>query len=391
VTAPSILLVDDGELDRVQTILERLRVDWVRCAEPEMVGELERPRDLIISSGPRSMQMPRLVGDGSPIWICLYDRDFLPLREQLAGLGVHYLVSEDLPLRTLELFVRQLLHRGDDRRRVRRIPFECELELDVGMERRKALLLELSPDSCVFACDEEVPAQRRVVVRMPLQDLTGDEELELRGTILRTTGASRNDIECGVVHVFRFAGLDAESMSALQRTLSGESLASEVTPLRTEPGPAVETSSDVGWDDSGGGIDLATEAPKSPAFESGERRGASRSAYTHCIDAIRWQGKSEPRIIFGCDLSRSGLRIATSQPPELGSEVALALYGGDREEPLLLEAEVVRVNAEETGLRFRGLDAAQHRGLDTLLEGAPRLERLTGHRGAICVAELVED
>src|SRR5262249_21956052 len=151
VTAPSVLIIDDGELDRVQALLERMPIDWLRCAEPDSGIGLELPKDLIISSGPRSMKMPALVGEGQPLWVCIYDQDFLPLRERLRDLGVHYLVSGELAPHAFELFVRQLLNRGDERRAVRRIPLHCDVQLAVGHQKSQARLLELSRESCVLS------------------------------------------------------------------------------------------------------------------------------------------------------------------------------------------------------------------------------------------------
>ena len=68
-TAPSILVIDDGELDRVQVLLEHLPYDWVRCAEPDAGIPIETPLDLIISSGPRAMKMPPLSGAARPLWV----------------------------------------------------------------------------------------------------------------------------------------------------------------------------------------------------------------------------------------------------------------------------------------------------------------------------------
>jgi hypothetical protein len=147
VTAPSILVIDDGELDRVQVLLEHLPFDWVRCAEPDSGMAIETPLDLIISSGPRAMKMPALAGAARPLWVCIYDPDFLVLRERLCSLGVHYLVSSDLALPTLERFLRQLMHRGQERRAVRRIPLDCAARLALGRERRLASLYELSSKS----------------------------------------------------------------------------------------------------------------------------------------------------------------------------------------------------------------------------------------------------
>src|SRR6266403_1636788 len=103
------------------------------------------------ASRARAMRMPALAGSGQPLWVCVYDQDFLPLRERLRDLGVHYLVSGELAPHAFELFLRQLLNRGDERRKVRRIPLHCDVEIAVGRERTMARLLELSRESCVLS------------------------------------------------------------------------------------------------------------------------------------------------------------------------------------------------------------------------------------------------
>jgi hypothetical protein len=357
-----------------------------------VAGELERPRDLVISSGPRAMSMPPLRGETDPVWICLYDRDFLPLREALAGLGVHYLVSADLAPRALELFVRQLLHQGEERRRVRRIPVACEVRLEVGAVRRKAQLLELSPGGCVFACGEEIPTERRVVVWLPAQTLTGEEDLEVPGRVLRVTHPV--DAAAGFVHVFRFGELDAETMAGVQHLLRGDVLDSEVTPLRDEPERPGRVAEDSVPEDELESLELESDRP-APASRARaarpERRSSTRWPYTRCVDAIRWQGEQGPESAIARDLSLGGVRITTSSQPRLGSVVTLALYGGPREEPVLVQARVVRVDGRDVGMRFEALAPTHRRDIARLIEGAPRVERLGGQRGARCVAELLGD
>ena len=140
-------------------------IDWLRCAEPDSGVALERPSDLIISSGPRAMRMPALAGSGEPLWLCVYDQDFLPLRERLRDLGVHYLVSGDLAPHAFELFLRQLLNRGEDRRQVRRIPLHCDVQLVTRRQRCAARMLELSRESCVFVTSGQLAAGERVTLR----------------------------------------------------------------------------------------------------------------------------------------------------------------------------------------------------------------------------------
>jgi len=363
----------------VQSLLERLRVDWVRCVEPESGFPLERPRDVLVTSGPRAMRMPPLAGDGEPLWVCIYDQNFLPLHERLRDLGIHYLVSGELAPRPLELFLRQLLHGGQERRQVRRVPLDCELELEVGFERRKGLLLELSRESCVFATDTEVPAERRTIVRLP-SELTGDDELDLPGHVLRTMGTP-GSVERGVTTVFRFDSLDAVSMARIHRILAGQAPAVPVTPLRSEPGHEA-IARGTGW------LEAEEAASRAAPAAPSERRSAPRSRYTRCVDAVRWGGEREPHVVFARDLSLSGMCITTSEPPDPGSEVAVALYGAAREEPVLLSGEVVRVDGEQVGLRFGALGDAERRGLGRLVCAAPRVEALAAG-GALHVAELI--
>jgi hypothetical protein len=381
VTAPSILVIDDGELDRVQALLGRMQVDWVRCLEPTSDAPLGKPHDLIISSGPRAMRMPPLSGDAQPLWLCLYDQDFLPLRERLRDLGVHYLVSGDLAPRTFELFLRQLLHRGAERRQVRRIPLHCELELYVGSERRKALLLELSRESCVFSAREPVPERRRVTLRLPAE-LTGDTEVDLTGSVLRATASAAKGSEHAITTVLRFDSLDADAMARIHHLLSGHALGTQVTPLHAEPGVASADPTTASWL-LGAGHGYHDVQP-----ELGERRKAHRHHYGRKVEAIRWEGPDRPHVALGQDLSLTGLSIVASPQPPLWSEMSLALYGREREEPLLVGARVVRLHGDEVGLRFVGLTPGQVRSLERLLADSPCVEDLSGASGSRHVIEL---
>ena len=354
-SAPSILILDDGELDRVQSLVARLPLDWMRCAEPDAAVPLETPRDLLITSGPRAMRLPPLEGAGEPLWLCIYDQDFLPLRERLRDLGVHYLVSGDLAPRTFLVFLQQLLYRGEERRQVRRIPLQCELELEVGRERRKGVLLELSRESCVFAGDEALAPGRRIAVRLPAE-LAGEPPLELHGSVLRTarrTGPPAGHDEIGVL---RFDSLVADAMARIHLVLTGHALGTQVTPLHAEPGAGrAEASWQVGQD----------EAELGWKPERGERRGGFRHHYARRVDAIRWLDGAGLHAALGRDLSLSGVRVSASLLPGVGAAVTLALYSRDREEPVLVDGSVVGSGTARPDSRLRTsppLSAAASRG-----------------------------
>jgi len=376
VAAPRVLVIDDGELDRVQAVLERLSIDWLRCAEPDSGVVLERPSDLIISSGPRAMRMPSLAGEGSPIWLCVYDQDFLPLRERLRNLGVHYLVSGDLAPHAFGLFLRQLLNRGEERRSVRRIPLQCDVQLTVGRARSSARMLELSRESCVMSTSDPLAVDQRVSLRLPAE-YANDGDLDVTGTVVRATAADRGRATIAVVG---FDVRDPRVIAHIQALLSGNVLGTLVTPLHEEPGteaaePAAET-----WLTSHGFEDAKPNQI--------ERRGAARQPYARRVESVRWAGASEPQAWLAKDLSLTGLCVAAPSPLPLRSQLGVALYGRSREEPLFVRAEVVRCEGEEMGLRFLDLSSIQVAGLERLLAGAPIVEDLGVASSARHVIEL---
>jgi len=375
VAVPSVLVIDDGELDRVQAVLARMPIDWLRCAEPDSGIALERPNDLIISSGPRAMRMPVLAGGTQPLWICIYDQDFLPLRERLRDLGVHFLVSGDLAPHAFQLFVRQLLHRGQERRAVRRIPLQCEVQLATGRQRMTARMIELSRESCVISAGCTLVSKQHVSLVLPAEH-TGTDDLPITGTVIRaTSGPNAGDHTTAVIG---FTSSDPRVIAHLQDLLSGNVLGTQVTPLAAEPastaGPAAESWLSGGFDDV--------------RPEQVERRGAARRGYDRRVDAICWQGESEPQALLAKDLSLTGLCISACSELPLRSQVGLALYGRTREEPLFVRAEVVRRDIDQMGLRFLGLSPGQTLALGRLISAAPAVEDLGVAVTARHVAEL---
>ena len=377
-TAPSVLIIDDGELNRVQAVLERMPVDWMRCAEPDSGVALELPSDLIITSGPRSMRMPALAGSGQPLWVCVYDQDFLPLRERLRDLGVHFLVSGDLAPHAFELFLRQLLNRGDERRKVRRIPLHCDVEIAVGRERTMARLLELSRESCVLSARRAFGSGEQVSVRLPAEH-TGDEDLKISGSVVRATLTAGGGDPQSTTAVVCFDTAEPRAIAHLQDLLSGHVLGTQVTPLRAEPCAPPPTEPVEPWLSNHGFEDDADQV---------ERRGAARHPYARRVDAIRWQGEAQPLALLARDLSLTGLCIVSPSPIPLRSQIGLALYGRTREEPLFVRAAVVRRDGDEVGLRFVNLSSGQVSALERLLALAPAVVELGRADSARHVVEL---
>lgn len=370
--APSVLVLDDGELERLRQVLVHLGADYERFIGDDIPSEVMSPRDLLITSGRRAMAMPRVVcASGAapkPFWVCIYDQDFRPLRERLRSLGVHFLIRGEVDASSVQLFLLQLLHRGAERRRCRRIPLHCEMELELGSDRRKVRLVEISGETCRFVTDRDIPGGARVTLRLP-PSLTGGESCDLAARRIRATACESASGEPALSVVVGFRDLGAEASAQIAALLAGSQKGTQVTPLAQEPPP----------EDRQSPSDAAPEQPSPESWDparDGERRSHERRVYDRRVEALRWSSDDGPRVALGKDLSRSGVRVVTSSRPQVGAHVTLALYGGPREEPVVVEAEVVRVSGAESSLRFLNLGRDQHRQLEKLAGERPVFESL---------------
>ncbi|MEE9280505.1 MAG: PilZ domain-containing protein [Myxococcota bacterium] len=243
-TAPSILLLDDGELERPKAVLASLGADFVHLERPEIENAVALPRDLLVTSLKLAQEVPAFEHPAGetldPKWVCVADQDFRPLRERLRDLGVHYLVDARLDSESMRLFFLQL-----------------------------------------------VP------------------------------------------------GLEAIAITKVDEPLASEPV---------EEGEA-----------------------------GGERRTYPRKEYKRRLWAL---GEENVEVVLGHDLSLTGIRVDTSSNLSVGDRVELALYGGPREEPLVVQAAAVRDDGERLGLRFENLTSGQAEELRDLCEKLPPLESL---------------
>jgi len=119
--------------------------------------------------------------------------------------------------------------------------------------------------------------------------------------------------------VIRFDRSDPRAIAQVQVRLSGGGLATQGTPLREEPRAASRDAGTEPWVTPHGFEDVQPE--------SIERRGAPRRSFGRSVQAIRWQGRSEPRALLAKDLSLTGLCLAATPALPIRSELWLALYG----------------------------------------------------------------
>jgi len=357
---PRALVLHDGELDRITAALERAGVE-PHCAKASDVRDgLPMPCDLLISTGKRTLAMPALRAGGggpAPTWICVHTQDFHPLRERLRALGVHFLVQATIEDRPLELFLSQLLHRGEERRREPRLPVGATVELRFKGRRDKPTLVELSASAARIETAEELPVGAIVELELPTQ-LAG-KPLALSAQVARCEEIeSRDGVQREVL--LRWHEISPIERQVVDELAAGKRVGPRVAAL--SPAPYIDGTGIPDW----GALE-----------QQAERRSEPRREYRQHVDAFAPAGVV-PAI--GRDLTLRGVCIETGKPNSLavGDELTLALHAGGREEPVLASARVDRRNADgSVALSFRSLDDTARRGLERILGSLPVLSSLS--------------
>lgn len=361
--APSVLVLDDGDLLQVRSALMRLGADFVHLQGKQIGSVVTEPRDLLVTNWRCVHRLPKLEpaqGESSdPLWVCVHSEDFEPVRERLRSLGTHYLVHSGIDVSSLALLFGQLLHRGAEKRGAPRLPFGCEATYRVGGESRKAVLADLSMDGCRIIASQDVPPDAPLALDLP-RELSGGARIEFPGRAVRSTPYEPLSQAPGHSIVIMFERLEPEAKTQLNVLLAGDQLGAPVASLER----ALDLVDVVG----------AEEVPV-------ERRRHARREYQRQLTAISLLEDDAHQIVLGSDLSLEGIRIASRPGLTLGSPLRLALYGRPREEPLLIEAEVVHDYGEQgLGLSFIMPTEEQTQQLENLIAQLPPLEALRDDR-----------
>lgn len=349
----SIVLLDDGELDRVRVILERLGASFTLCRRPRDSREIPRARDLLISTGNRALELGPLPkaddGGPGPRWLCVHGQDFGELRAELRDLGVHYLVHSAVDQETLRLLISTLLHDRDERRVQARLPLGAVATVRVGGATHSAKLLELSAAAARLRVEAPLEAGDWIEIELP-EELASEALDALSGHISRSEREGHPTESPTWSVAVDLDPLSPEANAELESILRGSHLGTRVSVLSEAP----------------------HRAPR-------ERRRTERRAYRRRVAALTAFDADAPQVVLGHDLSVDGIRIARQPGIAVGQRIALGLYGASGGGALVVEAEVVRDHgARGFGLVFRGVRAEQRRQLAELVGTLAPLESLEG-------------
>jgi hypothetical protein len=361
--APTVLVLDEeDELARIQTLVTRLGVDCVRWqgGSDDMPPQ---PRDLLVTTGAKALEMsapeePASEIDG-PAWLCVHGEDFFPLRDRLRERGVHYLVQLTTGDEALRLLLQQILYRGTNRRSVNRLPMDCPVDVTIDPdETRRATLIELSSDGCRFECGRALEEGTRLSVEIPSS--LGGIEFEIFGRAIRSE-SQRDGVD---VVVMQMGDLESEVRAQLEAIIRGDRIGTRVTPLAAlperEPNVYIDGTGIPDWDE------VARE---------GDRRRHPRRPYLQPVETARGRG-AESHSAMGVELSVEGMRIVGLPDIAVGSEVRVALHSNVGAEPIALEATVLRDDGDSVALQFRSITPELREQIEALMDERPSVEDL---------------
>jgi hypothetical protein len=392
---PSVLLLDDGELEDIQRILEELQVPVARIRGGAIVSGTPAPRDLLIST-PRRIDavVPPNAAEGSgPVRIVVVSEDSTGLRERLRRSGFDYLVRRPVHPEALRLMLVRSLYRGEEKRNEPRVAAGLDISYRTGLRSRRAILADLSTRGCRLVSRTPVDTGRRIRVNLPQAIETGDP-IAVVGHVVRASREERPGV--GTVHVAAvlFDRVGDEARQALELLVEDLSRGPATLrrgaeripvppnqergkPVSVRTGAAKASRAEARVPAPGESrASLAVEVSLQSEGEPGgkERRVQPRAAYELTVPAF---GKRALRVLVGRDLSVGGMRIERLPALEVGDRLHLAVYGSPEEAPFLVWGTVTRDDGESgMGVVFDLLEPEIARRLERLVTSLPAVESL---------------
>jgi hypothetical protein len=358
--APAVLVLDDGELDDVQEMLQEMAIPFARIRGGAIVPGSEPPRDLLIATPRRIDAVHDAIGEAAdpPVRVMVVNEDSNALRSQLRRSGFDYLVRRPVHAEALRLMLLHCCYKGEERRCEPRAAVGVEVSFSVGLTTRLATLVDLSSRGCRLLSRHRADRGKRIKVLIPAVLDAGDgaDVLAVPGRVIHVADTESGGIECFRIGV-SFEKLDRDTRSALAAII--EDRAQGPATLRTKPR-----------------ADATARAADDPerATSVDDRRRQPRGAYSQTIAAF---GERAPRVLVGRDLSVYGMLVEPQPELWIGDHLQLAIYGVASQKPMRIWGRVDRSDRDRGVLiRFDPLDVGTQARLERLVASLPAVESL---------------
>ncbi len=353
-SAPSVLLIDDGELDDVRVLLAQLGAEFVHLRGANIPASVEPPRDLFIATTRRALLSEAWpVGSDAPTKIAVVTEDSNTLRNRLRGAGFDLLIRRPVHPYALRLLLMRALFAGKERRTEDRVPIGHPIRYRCGLLQKKGMLADLSLGGGRLLVNEQLNPGSRISVQLP-SGVTDGKPLSVRGVVLRTMPAGDNAGGARFAAALQFEKLSLDVKRRIFTILNDRVHGPAVLPEAVSM-DAIESA--------------GSDEPEKPD----ERREDRRVVYER---EILLPSEAES-VVMGRDLSMGGMRIHPHPNLQVGDKIDLALYGNPREEPTMLKATVVRDEEDGGfGLAFQNVEVRVAEKLEKLIAQLPAVEPL---------------
>jgi hypothetical protein len=400
--APEILLIDDGELDAVAGMLDRLHLTYTRMRGGRVEGELAPPSVLLIATPRRASSVrrgsPAGTPAGRPMRIIAADEDSKAMRRMLRRMGFNLLVRRGAHADVWRLLVERAMFDGDDRREDERMPVGATVRVSeaktggdgVGGDLERAALVDISNRGCRLRTSEWLAPGARLSLEIALPEPEADT-LRVSGRLVR----SSLDTEAGPDSCYSAGMLFDEDMPHVERERLGRLL----NDLSIGPGSlAAPDAATLPECESPVIPGLTLDAETDPALPAGvevglrrtrdlaNRRQMPRGSFAGRVLArLEDASSAKQHVLMGRDLSAGGMRVDPCEGIEIGDQVELAIYGPGEPHPFLVRAQVERSDGDHgTGLRFTDVSSDMEKELEKLVACLPDIESLEGgERGGL--------
>jgi hypothetical protein len=389
--SPSVLLLDDGELDDVQKMLEGLEISFGRVRGGAIARGTPPPKDLLIAT-PRRINVVKAEFESGaaepPQRVVIVNEDSNTLRDHLRKVGFDYLVRRPVHPEALRLLILHCLYRGEEKRRDPRVAVGFEISFRAGLLNRKATLADLSVRGCRLLSHTRFEVGKRIKLQIPEALETGDP-FSVAGRFIRVDfdpKAGEGGLYSGGVLFDRITDTAREALEIIiEDRAQGPAMLRNPQPRSSEskggaadahfatPGEEPSTRVDIE-------VDVRLESDDGPsgaavsAKAGEERRQNRRGAYEQTVPAF---GNRALRVLVGRDLSVGGMRIERLPGLELGDRLHLAVYGNPGDPPFLIWGTVSRDDGERgMAMVFDPVEPDVGHQLELLVGDLPAVESL---------------
>jgi len=352
-----VLVSHDGELADVCQLLREQDVDLVERVGAVPVAELARAWDVVVATPVRVARLGAAIARPETRTVVVAEPGTRAAGRRLQLHGVDWIAYRPFHPAALRLLLQHALYAGPERRSSLRVALGLPVLYRAGWLPRRALLREVSLRGASLVARHRLAPGRRVALHVR------DEGVRLRldAEVVRSRPAPGGAVELGLA----FETGPALPLVELRRLIDRHARAPGAA-ARCEPASARPRDGVAARRPGAAGAPAADGAPR----RAPDRRESPRRHYDRRVIAL---GDGPPRVLIGRDLSLGGMRIESGEPLAPGEKVRVALHVGAGAVPLVVDAEVVRIEGALAGLRFAALSEDGRAYLGRMLDDLPAL------------------